>query len=111
MSFEPEAYYWFMYPLVAQLHEQHDKFFDLWDGCEFKSDELHLFRTLIDDVEALLAREPETFSVHVGRQTKPIEEELYIEVKREEYESFLATLRSIAKECEQAEKSLHVYGD
>ncbi len=41
-SFEPEAYFWFLYPLIDRLNRDHAKRIDLYDGCSFEPDELNL---------------------------------------------------------------------
>lgn len=110
-SFDPEAFYWFLYPLIEQLRESHGKYIDLYDGCEFKPQELGLIRTFIADAEALVGRQPSRFSVHVGTQVEPIERKLYVEVDRGAFLGFLSSLRSAADRCLDTGKSMRFYGD
>ena len=111
VSFEPEAYYWFISPLVERLHEQHGKFFDPYEGCAFMPSELHLFLALIDEAEALAQKQSEQFPVHVGTEIEPVKKELYIEVDRDDFLAFLDSLRDAARQCEQDGAALHLYGD
>src|SRR4030095_1353279 len=70
-SFEPEAYYWFLYPLIEKLRDSHRKYIDLYGGCAFTPQELGLIRELISDAERLVQQQPNRFRVHVGTQTDP----------------------------------------
>lgn len=110
-SFEPEAYYWFMYPMFEELAASHGKCIDLYDGCEFQSDEIALVEELISKAEELGRRQPDRFRVHVGTVCEPQERELYEEIDRDSYLEFLATLQSAAKRCLETGNSLHFYGD
>ena len=111
LSFEPEAHYWFIYPLVESLGANHGKYFDPWDGCEFKPNELHLFKALIDSAEALARKRPERFSVHIVTHVEPAQKELFAEVDRSAFLAFLDSLRDVTRVCERKGKSLHLYGD
>ena len=111
VSFEPEAYYWFVHPLVEKLKERHGKYFDPYQGCEFEPTELHLFQALIDDADALAEHKPEKFSVHVGTQIKPVAQDWYVEVDRGDLRSFLDSLRDAAGRCERKGMALHLFGD
>lgn len=110
-SFEPEAYYWFLYPLIERLQQSHGKYIDLYGGCEFKPNELALFENFLSDAVALVQRQPRRIRVHTGTLTQPNLKELYSEVDRESFLGFLASLRSAAQRCVQAGKSLRFYGD
>jgi hypothetical protein len=110
-SFEPEAYYWFLYPLIEKLRDSHRKYIDLYGGCEFTPQELGLIRELISDAERLVQQQPNRFRVHVGTQTDPVKREIYAEVDRSSFLEFLASLTSAANRCSQCGKSLHFYGD
>jgi hypothetical protein len=110
-SFNPEAFYWFLYPLIEDLRDSHGKYIDLYGGCEFKPQELWLIRKLISDAEALVRHQPSRFRIQVGTQTQPVERELYSEVDRDSFLEFLASLRAAADRCFKAAKSLHFYGD
>ncbi len=110
-SFDPEAYYWFLYPLIERLQQSHGKYIDLYGGCEFSPNELALFEKFLSDAEALVQRQHRRFRVHTGTRTQPIEKERYSEVDRESFLGFLASLRSAVRRCVQASKSLRFYGD
>lgn len=110
-SFEPEAYYWFMYPMFEELATSHGKSIDLYDGCEFHPDELKLIEELVSKAEEFGRLQPDRFRVHVGTVCEPRERKLYEEINRDAYLEFLATLRSAAQRCLDTGKSLHFYGD
>lgn len=111
VSFDPEAYYWFLYPLIEQLRDSHGKYIDLYDGCEFKPQELSIIRTFISDAEALVRQQPNRFRVKVGTELQPVERELYAEVDRGSFLEFLASLSSAADQCLETGRSLCFYGD
>ncbi|MCA9068371.1 MAG: hypothetical protein KDA84_05585 [Planctomycetaceae bacterium] len=110
-SFEPEAYFWFLHPLFERLAQDHGKYIDLYEGCAFTPEELHLFEDFLADAEVLVRQQELRFRVHVGTQTHPIEKELFIEVGRESYLGFLASLRSAVQSCAEGAKPLCFYGD
>lgn len=111
VSFEPEAYYWFIHPLIESLHKRHGKYFDPYQGCKFDATELQLFQTLIDDADALAKQKSEHFAVHVGTQIEPIERDLYVEVDKSALRVFLGALRDAVRRCEEKGTALHLFGD
>src|SRR5262245_27121321 len=110
-SFEPEAFYWFLYPLIEELRNSHGKYIDLYGGCAFEPQELGIVRQLISDAESLVRQQPDRFRIHVGTQTQPVKREHYTEVDRGSFLKFLGSLKLAADRCFQAGKSLYFYGD
>lgn len=107
-SFDPEAYYWFLYPLIEEFASTHGKCIDLYDGAEFRPDELPSIHDLLDRAVALVSSQPVTFDVHVGTIS---ERKLYSTVEREAFLAFLEQVRSAVSRCERSGKPLLFYGD
>lgn len=111
VSFEPEAFYWFLYPLMKKLLESRGKYIHLWGDCEFAPREIDLIFNFVSRAEALVRQQRDVFRVHMGTQTQPVKRELYTEVDRASLLAFLGSLRLAADQCLQMGKSLHFYGD
>lgn len=111
LSFEEEAYYWFIEPLIAQSCEQGGKWFDLYDGAEFKPDELHHIEQIIDRAIELVESKPQTWDVKVGMQDKPEQRELCTKIEKQPFLDFLSAWKRIVDKCQKKRQSMFLYGD
>ncbi len=115
VSFEPEAYYTFLFPLFEELAESCGQVIDLYDGAMFEPDALAPVLELVDKAHALISSQPEEFEVHMGTNLgsylEPENEEIYYTVKRDEYLAFIAKLRSAVLDSRRRNKPLLFVGD
>ena len=115
VSFEPEAYYMFLYPLFEAFAKQHGKMIDQYDGVEFEGKELDHVIELVESAKSLIERQPEIFEVHMGTSLgsymEPKNEEIYHNVERAEYLVFIERLRDAVLKAKSNHKPLVFFGD
>jgi len=110
-SFEPEAYYWFLYPLFEEFQKSSGILIDLYDGARFESYNLQGIKKLFNEGEGLVSEQSDRFEVHVGSQVEPEEKELFETVDKKEFLYFLSELRSAIELSESSGKPLIFFGD
>ena len=115
VSFEPEAYYSFLYELFEEFAEVHGQMIDPYDGAIFESNELVPVLELIDKAEALVSAQEDEFEVHMGTNLgsyhEPKNEDIFFKVKREDYLKFINSLRLAARVAQKTGKPLVFFGD
>lgn len=115
VSFEPEAYYSFLYPLFEEFAQAHGQMIDPYDGAMFESTKLGPVLELIDKAKALVSAQPEEFEVHtgtnLGSSLEPKHEEIYHSVKRSEYLEFIEQLRAATLKAQSSGRPLVFFGD
>lgn len=115
LSFDPEAYYWFLYPLFEEFVHSHGQMIDLYDGAMFAPEELKPVLDLVDRAVTQVAAQSDEFEVrtgtNLGSALKPRNKEIYHTVVRTEYLAFLEQLRSAALETQRLGKPLVFFGD
>jgi hypothetical protein len=115
VSFEPEAYYSFLYPLFEEFAQAHGQMIDPYDGAMFESTKLGPVLELIDKAKALVSAQPEEFEVHtgtnLGNSLEPKHEEIYHSVKRSEYLEFIEQLRAATLKAQSSGRPLVFFGD
>jgi hypothetical protein len=115
VSFEPEAYYWFLYPLFEEFARLHGQMIDPYDGAAFLSTELAPVLKLVDDAEAMIAAQPSEFRVHIGTNLgtsfDPKNEAIYHTVKRDEYLKFIGKLHAAVLQAQKTGERLVFFGD
>jgi len=111
LSFENEAYYWFIEPIIAQSHDQGGKWFDLYDGAEFRPDELHHVEGIIALAMEQVRSKPQEWDVKVGTQLKPEPKDLFVRVRKQQFLDFLSAWKCVADSCREQQKSMSLYGD
>ena len=114
-SFDPEAFYTFLYPLFEEFETISGQFIDQYDGTRFDPPHLDQVSDLIDQAEELVRQQSEIFEVHMGTclgsAIEPRHEEIYESVSREDYLVFLSKWRSALLKARQDNKPLFFYGD
>ena len=111
LSFDEEAYYWFIEPIVRQSYDIGGKFFDLYDGAEFKLEELHLVESIVACAKEQIETKPQHWKVKVGTQTNPEWRDVFVEIDKDQFLDFLATWTDIVAKCRKQQKSMFLYGD
>jgi hypothetical protein len=115
VSFEPEAYYWFLYPLFEDFAERHGKLIDLYDGAAFEGTELDHVIELWENAKSLIERQSEAFDIHMGTNMgtdeEPKKEEIYFAVRRSEYLIFIERLHDAGLKAKNSRKPLVFFGD
>ncbi len=115
VSFEPEAYYSFLYPLFEEFAQSSGQMIDPYDGAKFESFELNSVLTLVDKAREMVAAQPEEIKVHMGTNMgsylEPKHEEIYCSVNRYEYLEFIEKLRLAVVEAQRTGKPLVFFGD
>ncbi|MEO0476905.1 MAG: hypothetical protein AAF085_13185 [Planctomycetota bacterium] len=114
-SFDPEAYYKFLYPLFEQFETVCGQFICQYDGAQFGPSSLDQISKLIDQAEKLIRQQEEVFEVHMGTflgtSKHPKQEEIYESVSRDDYLQFISEWRSALLKARQDNKPLLFYGD
>ena len=115
VSFEPEAYYSFLYELFEEFAEVHGQMIDPYDGAIFQATELAPVLELVDRAKELVSAQPEEFDVYMGKNLgsyyEPKDEDIYFKVKRSEYLMFIERLRQTVLEAQKVGKEVVFYGD
>lgn len=115
VSFEPEAYYSFLYPLLEDFAARHGKMIDPYDGAVFEGRELEDVLALVDRARSLIERQAEAFDVHIGTNmgsfVEPRHEEIYFRVNRADYLVFIERLRGAVLEAKASSRPLVFFGD
>jgi hypothetical protein len=115
VSFEPEAYYSFLYPLFEEFAATYGQMIDPYDGAVIETTELLPVLALVDRAKALVSAQPEVFDVHMGTNLgsffEPKSEEMYDTVKRDEYLIFIEALRAAVFEAQRTNRPLVFVGD
>jgi hypothetical protein len=115
VSFEPEAYYSFLYELFEEFAEVHGQMIDPYDGAIFQPSELAPVLELVDRAKELVSAQPEEFDVYMGKNLgsyyEPKDEDIYFKVKRHEYLNFIERLRQTVLEAQKAGKEVVFFGD
>lgn len=115
LSFEPEAYYWFLYPLFEAFHASHGVMIDLYDGAWFEPGSFAPLFELFDNAEAMIKAQPEMIDVCVGTElgtkAKPENQKIIVQINRAEYLEFINELKSIVRRAQQAKQPLVFFGD
>ena len=113
-SFEPEAYYWFLHPLIERLAETTGRYIDLYGTAEFSSGEIDMVDEFLDDAEELVRAQPASWDVHMGtrfRGFSPVGTEILETVERVAFLAFLGQLRQIAKHSKELGAPMVFFGD
>ena len=114
-SFDPEAYYIYLYPLFEEFEQTSGQFIDQYDGAIFEPSELDQVTTLIGQAESLVLQEDEEFVVHMGTclgsALEPMHEEIYETVNRKDFLKFINEWKSAVAMASKLQKPLIFYGD
>lgn len=115
VSFEPEAYYSFLFPLFEAFAQSNGKMIDSYDGAVFEKEELTLVLEFVEKAKKLVSAQSEEFDVFMGTNLgtyyKPKNEDIYHTVNRSEYLGFLEQLHAIVLEAQQSGNPLVFLGD
>lgn len=115
VSFEPEAYYSFIFPLFAEFAQSSGQMIGPYEGARFESSELAGVLALVDKAREMISAQPEEFQVHMGTNMgsylEPRNEEIFCTVSRYEYLAFIEKLRLAVLEAQRTGKALVFFGD
>lgn len=115
VTFSPEAYYSFLYPLFEDFAEQHGTMIDPYDGAAFEGEKLGPVLELVERARELVEKQPAVFDVHmgtnIGSYLEPKNEPVYHRVERAEFLEFLARLRAAVLAAKREHLPLVFYGD
>ena len=115
VSFDPEAYYSFLYPLFEEFEQTYGQMIDLYDGAMFQADALVSVFELIDKAKTFVSSQDEQFDVHMGinlgSYVEPKTEEIFCTVQRNEFLQFIERWRTATHMAQEAGKPLIFYGD
>lgn len=111
LSFVDEGYDWFLHPLFAALAERIGIYIDLYGDASFHPGNINHLERLIVDARAFAQDQPETWQVSIGRQSVPIEREIYREVDKRVLLAKLDSLSDLVREVKETSASLVFLGE
>ncbi|MEL0583848.1 MAG: hypothetical protein AAES65_03045 [Candidatus Thiodiazotropha sp. (ex. Lucinoma kazani)] len=115
ISFEPEAYYYFLYPVFEEFSKSSGKLIDPYCNVAFEPAQFPSVLELIDKSKVLVSAQPEEFEVYMGKNLGSAvdrkDEEIFHILKREKYLKFLECLRLVVLNAEELGEPLVFFGD
>ncbi len=76
--------YFFLYPYFVELQDETGQIIDPQLDADFPKESLSIVLNKLQKARRAAEQSPIKFSVHVGKQIKPVEKDLYEEVSREQ---------------------------
>lgn len=111
VAFEDDGYYWFLHPLFERLRDESGKYLDLYGGATFTRDDFPRLHRLLDEAQAMAARQPATWKVHVGTQLHPVPKELYQLIHRVKLVQLIESFRRLVDAAEASGAEIEALGD
>ena len=111
VSLDNDGYYWYLHPLLEVLQGQTGQYIDLYGNASFSGSALTGFGEMLSEATRLIARQPDTWNVHVGTQFAPEKNELYSTVLKSKIAELIHQLVDIAAMAERMDRPIVCFGD
>jgi hypothetical protein len=108
---ECDGYYWFLHPLLVELHQETGEYIDLFGEASFQAESLQGLERFLSSARALVASQPASWQVHVGTQVSPEHKELYRPVERELLIDLLDRFERVVARAKELGRPVVCFGD
>ena len=111
LNFDNDGYYWFLHPLFDDIRKECGRYIDLYGDATFGPEELFRLEELLTRAYEMLPPGARRWNVHVGRQTRPEEKELFETVSRPTIEKLLSQFRGAVADAKARGWCVKFVGD
>ena len=114
LSFEDDAYFWFLYEFFEVISKQTNQTIDLCEDAFFKDEDLKLFYRMIENVRREIAQKPESWEEFIGTVVHKGErkvEKIHSTVEKGKLEAILTKLEKAINEAKKKNKGIFFFGD
>lgn len=110
-SLDDDGYYWFLYPLFAQLYEHTAQMVDLYGKAFFEGTSLDALQEVLAQARQQLESQPETWQVSVSLQISPEYKEVFDEVSRTTFLEILDRWKRLVEFAQKHGLGIVCWGD